>query len=164
MSLNRGALPPMEDPIVAGETGEVDLSPPSPADQLATSLLAGLAPDEADAAWMERAALKLFANMGETITVIDAAGRVIATSATERGDHGYDSGSWGGRNLIELVHPDDQPGMLEQSAIVLGIRGVLTAMSAGFDDPTAPGIPWPSQLSTSSTTLTSVALWSQHSR
>jgi diguanylate cyclase (GGDEF)-like protein len=44
--------------------------------------------------------------LSDIVTVIDADGRVIATTAELRDHLGYEPSSWVGRDLFELLHPD----------------------------------------------------------
>ncbi len=59
----------------------------------------------------ERRYRKLIENIQDTVTVVDAAGAPIWTSARSRGDLGYDSTFWDDADLFALVHPDDRPSI-----------------------------------------------------
>ena len=61
-----------------------------------------------DAGAEERRYRKLIENIRDTVTVVDASGTTIWTSASQRGDLGYRDEFWSGANLFDLVHPDDR--------------------------------------------------------
>ncbi len=54
---------------------------------------------------------KLIENIQDTVTVVDASGAPIWTSAVSRGDLGYETAFWHDADLFDLVHPDDRPGI-----------------------------------------------------
>lgn len=56
----------------------------------------------------ERRYRKLIENIRDSVTVVDASGAPIWTSAGSRGDLGYDSAFWTDANLFDLVHDDDR--------------------------------------------------------
>jgi len=51
---------------------------------------------------------RLIENITDTVTVVDASGVPVWTSASSREDLGYDVGFWGGADLFALVHPEDK--------------------------------------------------------
>lgn len=51
---------------------------------------------------------RLIENITDTVTVVNAAGEPVWTSASGRNDLGYEGGFWGGADLFSLVHPDDR--------------------------------------------------------
>ncbi len=57
----------------------------------------------------ERRYRKLIENIHDTVTVVDATGRTIWTSAVANGDLGYVPNFWNHADLFSLVHPDDRP-------------------------------------------------------
>ncbi len=58
------------------------------------------------AARSERRFRKLIANVSDTITLVDAEGRVMLATTATRQILGLPQGAWSGRLVAELVHPD----------------------------------------------------------
>lgn len=50
---------------------------------------------------------RLIENITDTVTVVDASGVPVWTSASGRNDLGYENDFWGGADLFALLHPDD---------------------------------------------------------
>lgn len=68
----------------------------------------------------ERRYRKLIENIQDTVTVVDATGAPIWTSASVKGDLGYVPQFWEKVDLFELVHPDDKDQITERLAGLLG--------------------------------------------
>ncbi|MCU1372511.1 MAG: diguanylate cyclase/phosphodiesterase with and sensor(s) [Ilumatobacteraceae bacterium] len=55
----------------------------------------------------ERWFRSLLTNISDTVSITDAAGRLLFTSGAPNNLLGYDTGFWSGREPMTLVHPDD---------------------------------------------------------
>ncbi len=66
----------------------------------------------------------LLSNISDTVSMIDAEGRVTETSAEFTDVLGYDQNGWIGADGFELIHPDDQAKAADTLAEILAHPGV----------------------------------------
>lgn len=81
-------------------------------------------PTESEAA-LQRRYRKLIENISDTVTVVDAEGVSIWTSAAARGDLGYEAEFWGQADLFGLAHPDDRAAIEQGLVDILRATGVV---------------------------------------
>ena len=72
----------------------------------------------------ERRFRTLLLNTSDTVTLLAADGTVLDTLGTEMPTLGRTGDFWTGRNLVDLIHPDDLPDALDNLARVLASPGV----------------------------------------
>ncbi|HEY6738091.1 MAG TPA: PAS domain S-box protein, partial [Actinopolymorphaceae bacterium] len=66
---------------------------------------------------------RMVENISDTVTLLDATGRVIQSTGNLRSILGYPLGYWDDRNVLELVHPDDAIGIAQSFATLVGRPG-----------------------------------------
>ena len=71
----------------------------------------------------ERRFRSLVQNVSETVSLMDAAGRILMTTGDFKPILGYPSTFWQQRSAFDLTHPDDAPRLLESLARSLANPG-----------------------------------------
>ncbi len=74
----------------------------------------------------------LIANSTDTITVLDPTGQITYESPSLHRVLGYAPEMLVGRNVFEFVHPDDQPGTMEEFQRLVGVPGHTTRLEVRF--------------------------------
>jgi len=66
---------------------------------------------------------RLLENISDTVTVIDAEGRVLDTTGNVKRILGYDTDFWASRNVFDIIHPDDVELLQRRFLDVLAVPG-----------------------------------------
>jgi PAS domain S-box-containing protein len=69
-------------------------------------------------------ALVLLGHVQEAISIVDAAGRIVATSGKLRDSLGHPSSFWDGRTIFDLLAPSDRERAREYFTMLLETRGI----------------------------------------
>jgi PAS domain S-box-containing protein len=65
----------------------------------------------------------LLANIGDTVTLVDAEGTILYTTGFHADVLGYNRNEWSARSILELAHPDDLDQILRSRQQVLAAPG-----------------------------------------
>jgi len=65
----------------------------------------------------------LLANIGDTMTLVDAEGTILYTTGFHADVLGYNRNEWSARSILELAHPDDLDQILRSRQQVLAAPG-----------------------------------------
>ena len=69
-------------------------------------------------------ALVMLGHVQEAISIVDASGRIVATSGKLRDSLGHPSSYWDGRTIFDLLAPSDRERALEYFSMLLGTSGI----------------------------------------
>lgn len=69
-------------------------------------------------------AVVLLGHVQEAISIIDASGRIVATSGKLRASLGHPASFWDGRTIFDLVAPGDRDRALTYFLVLLGTPGI----------------------------------------